>query len=128
VTRWRVDPHLDQFCFAGNGCLVVQEPASGMHPLRSARQNGRIVSLCVAVPDAPFEDEADRRKPAMGMPGHARVTAKILRGCVVQQHEWVEVRKLLGWKRLPDGKRAHGVSLGKNDVGDRSKTHAAKTC
>src|SRR5689334_929863 len=98
-----------------------------MHPLRSTRENGRVVALRIAVPDAAFEDEGDRSETAMRVPADARLTRKVLRRRVMQQHKWVEVRKLRGWKRLPDRKRAHRVGLGKDDVGDGSKTHAFKT-
>jgi hypothetical protein len=98
-----------------------------MHPLRSARENGRVVAVRVSVPDAAFEDEANRRETAMRVPAHARTARKVLRRRVVQQHKWVEVAKLLRWKRLPDGKRAHRVGLGKNHVRDGSKTHGLGT-
>jgi len=105
----------------------VQEPASRVHPLCATRKNGGIVALRVAVPEAPFEDEGDGREPAMRVPADARIAGEVLWWRVVQQDEGVEVGKLLGWKRLSDGQRAHSVGLSKNDVRDGSKTHGRKT-
>src|SRR5438046_3244677 len=98
-----------------------------MHPLCASRRDGRIVPLSVAMPDAALEDERHGRKAAMRMPADAGGAGEVLRRRVMQQHERVEVGKLLGGEWLPDGERPHLMGRREDDLGNGSEFHDVMT-
>ena len=106
------------------GQLVVEDAATGGHPLRVALGDHTATAVGVVMGDLAIEDVADRLDAAVGMPRRALGLAGRVdqRPDVIEQQERIGLgeRELAGEGSGDDEPRALGFAAGGDDLGHRA--------
>src|SRR6185437_6214524 len=126
--RWQVRPQLKAMHppdVVALGHFLVQNAATGCHPLHVARAHLALVAEAVAMLDGSGQNIRDRLNPAMGMPWESgKIVLRIFVAEIVEQKKRIELLRLSeskGTAQLHPGAFERGFRF--NDSFYRSERH-----